>query len=131
MKQTLLIIAIISLSFGCAPPNKSGKMKSQEQGTQTSKTTPTDKQFDVGTCSLVVKDHKIIEENNEFWLKGTVEKVNGYGSSFPEVINHGQAIQIKLNKKQAKNISKNQKIICLISAVQKIDLTYFELVKTK
>ncbi|WP_321280859.1 hypothetical protein [Marinifilum fragile] len=132
MKKILPIIAIVSLTFGCALPKKASETSPPEKKIQISNDAPSEKQFDVGTCSIVMKNTKIISEKKSLWLMGNVEVVHGYGSGFSEIINVGQSLKIEINKSQKEKIDTSKKLNCCISIVKEMNnTTYFKLVKIK
>jgi hypothetical protein len=132
MKFFLPIIAITCLVLGCAPPKKTGRKPTNDKKVQLSQDPLIEKQFDVGTCSIILASPKIIEEDNSLWLTGTVEEIKGYGSSFPEILSLNQSLKIKINKLQANEIGEKKRVKCSISAVEMINnTTCFELIKFK
>nr|WP_320118706.1 hypothetical protein [uncultured Marinifilum sp.] len=121
MKKFLPITVLLLLCFGCAPPKKVSEKSTSSRSPKLEKELTLDKQFAPGTCSLLISEYDIFSENNHLWLKGTVDKLNGYGAGFNEVIQKNQIIKIRISKKQSEKIDKSKKLSCIISSIKKMN----------
>jgi hypothetical protein len=125
MKFFLPIIAIISLSFGCAPPKKASGTNSTTNLPQKKEKPIVHQQFAPGTCSLLIKNSSVKTIDDAYWLIGLVESVKGYGAGFNYAISKQSKIKISLNKNQFELLKGTEKVDCIITHIQKMNGSAF------
>lgn len=129
MKHFLPFIAILGLSFACAPPNKLNSIEKTQDSIQKEKPIHAEKQIAPGTCSLNLAECQIISENNNQWLVGKVISINAYGAGFLSVFEESQTIKIKITEQQSINLQAKKTISCLLSSIEVLNnKPYYKLV---
>ncbi|MGQ1911653.1 hypothetical protein ACT3CE_17970 [Marinifilum sp. RC60d5] len=121
MKKFLPIAVLLLLCFGCAPPKKVNEKSTSSLSPKQEKELTLDKQFAPGTCSLLISEYEVISEDNQLWLKGNVDKLNGYGAGFNEVIQKNQVIKIRISKEQSEKIDNTKTLSCIILSIKKMN----------
>ena len=132
MKKFLPFIVLLAFTLACSSQRKVSDSNTTPRNTTQVKKVHVDQQIAPGTCSLSIKDCKLISEKNTFWLTGKVASVSAYGAGFTEVLERDQIIKIKIDEKQYKSIDQSKLLQCTITSVTRMNKpVLFELVEHK